>query len=1062
SGTGRAPATDTEKTIAAVFTDVLALDDDTELSIDDDFFHLGGDSILSIQLVTRARKMGVAFTAADVFAARTIAGLATIADTVDDDASATVLTPVRDAVVLPIAQRKVGTPGFDHFTQGFCYVTPAGLSTGLLSQVLSLVINHHPVLTGRLYQDTSTHQWRFALGGADTGDSGTGTGDLIPTVTDRITTDHTNLSWDSDQWRNLIRDITTELSATMDPANGDLWAARWVTSDTEPDGRLVFVIHHLVVDGVSWRILADDLTHAWDLATGRTDAPLPDTGTTVTTWSDALSRRVNDTGDNTITDQAGYWTDVVTADDPLLGARALDPALDTTGTTGHARVSLDSPTTRKLLSTLPGLLSADVNDILLGSLTTALGAWRAARGDAHRRTLIGLEGHGREETLVPGADLSRTIGWFTSWYPVALSTDDIDPTTAVDDPAAAADAVLRVKEHLAAVPDRGIGYGLLRYLNPDTANRLATGRTPQIGFNYLGQFTSGTNPTGTNWSGAPESPGLTGHADSIAAAPAVIDINMSATGTSSTDLTLSGGVSYATGILSADDIDDLICLWTRALVTLADYATNTDTVRRSPSDVLADTVTQADLDTWQHIYGALADVQPLSPLQQGLVFHAALSADDADSTDLYVVQNVLRLTGTVDPDRMDNALVSTLRRYPNLTAAITTGATGDYYAVLPVDVPPRFDHVDLAGTTDTAAAGVTDRWQDLGFDEVVNSIADDQRSLPFDLTDPPLLRLVLVTDHDRAAVVLTKHHTLTDGWSSPLLVRCLLDSYAHPDQTVQPDQTYTRFLEWLGDKNPQTSLDTWSGVLATVDDPTLVGIPDADTTGFPDEHHLSLDSDKTRSLSDLARVTGTTLATIVQTAWGVTLNSVTGQDTVIFGAAVSGRPADIDGIEDAVGLFINTIAVPVDVTGNPTLTGLITRTQATNTAVLDDHHIPLPDIHRITGHNPLFDTLLAYENFPSAKGDNDGVGDLSLDHVTGRDSTHYPVSIAVLPSDTLGFRFTHHPEALPAGLFDQLVSVFVGVLDTMATAPDTRVGDLDVLTDADRDNITTWSVGEEL
>ena len=255
------------------------------------------------------------------------------------------------------------------------------------------------------------------------------------------------------------------MSTTLEPEAGILWAAALVTSDADTPGRLIMVIHHLIVDGVSWRILTDDLTHAWDQHLQGVDSQLPATGTSVTTWAHALASRATDTD---ITDQLDYWTDTTTGEDPLLGTRPLDQTTDTRGTADAIGIHLDRDTTTAVLTRLPELLTADVNDILLGTLTVALGAWRARRGIDHHSVLIGLEGHGREETLVPGADLSRSIGWFTTWYPVSVSTDTVDPTTALTDPDTAADAVLRVKEHLAHVPDKGTGYGLLRHLNTMT------------------------------------------------------------------------------------------------------------------------------------------------------------------------------------------------------------------------------------------------------------------------------------------------------------------------------------------------------------------------------------------------------------------------------------------------------------------------------------------------------------------------------------------------------------------------------------------------------------------
>ncbi|MGP5623426.1 condensation domain-containing protein, partial [Candidatus Corynebacterium faecigallinarum] len=963
--------------------------------------------------VTRARRAGHEFTAADVFSARTVGSLAGIADdNAQSDQDRVVLDPVDSSVLLPIAARKAGTPGFAHFTQAFTWTTPQRLGTDDVTRILTDVTDQHPVFSGTLVRD-HTGSWSL-----NTGSTSVDPADSV-TVSTRIRTVHTSVPWDSDQWKRQHDDIVTDMSTTLDPEHGILWAATLVTSDTDTTGRLIMVIHHLIVDGVSWRILTDDLTHTWDRYVHGTATPLPTTGTSVTTWAHALAARATD---EDVTDQLDYWMAATSGDDPLLGVRGLDQTTDTRDTADAVHIHLDQDTTTAVLTRLPELLTADVNDILLGALTVALGAWQSRRGIDHRNALIGLEGHGREESFVPGADLSRSLGWFTTWYPVSVSTDTVDPTTALTEPTAAADAALRVKEHLAGVPDKGLGYGLLRHLNTTTGSALSDGNAPQIGFNYLGQFTS-ASPTAsatddnTTWSAAPETGGMSGHSDPDSPLPAVVDINVSATGYAG-QLTINGTAAFAAGILTNSDVTELVDLWTQTLRTLATYADQTDTPRLSPSDVLATGTTQEDLDQWTERYGRLRDIYPLSPLQQGLVFHAALTdaGDNSGATgaDMYVVQSTLRLSGAADPDRMSTALSMVLRQYPNLTAAIVPDQDGSYTAVLPDHVDFPLDYIDLR----TAS---TYRGQTLGnnVDTATAQVTDIQRTIPFNLAEPPLLRMALVTDGETTGLVLTKHHVLSDGWSTPILLTRILDCCNRPQGQPSPDHTYRDFLTWLDSRNHQDSIDTWSDILSRVDEPTLVGIPGTTATDFPECLDHELTAVLTDRLTTTARDNAVTLSTLVQSAWATTLNAMTGQNTVTFGTTVSGRPTDIDGIEKAVGLFINTLPVPVTFTGNPTCTSVLHQVQGTNTRLLDHHHTPLTDLQKIVGVGDLFDTLVAYENYPvspdtlAAKNATDGTsGGLSVVEFSGRDSTHYPITIAVLPGDTLRLRITAHPEAI--------------------------------------------------
>ncbi|WP_337831335.1 amino acid adenylation domain-containing protein [Pseudonocardia sp. TMWB2A] len=461
--------------------------------------------------------------------------------------------PPQTSGLVPIAVAHAGLPGFESFTQSSMFTTPAGLDAAALERVLSRVVTHHPALGGRLLRDTASGTWRFGVDDPVDMD-----------VASRISTDTVSDARGSDSWRHRVARAAAEMSRSLDLEGGVLWRARWFTGHAEPEGRLLLVVHHLVVDGVSWRIIGDDLAQAWQIETGVSTASLLSVGTSLSAWSAALASRAHDAD---VVAQIDHWSGVLGGEDPLLGSRRTDPGLDTYGGSGEVRMSVPADVTRAVLSELPRALAVEINDVLLGTLAVAVGAWRARRGVSCRRVLVGLEGHGREEGVVDGADLTSTVGWFTSWYPVALDTEDVDPVEAITDPAASARAVLRVGDSLRRVPDRGVGYGLLRYLNPSTAGALASAAAPQIGFNYLGQFGSVGAGGTTPWQVAPERPGIDWYAPDVLRSPAAIDVNVAAV-PGGTGLVLEGGFRFAAGVLDEVDVRELVELWQEALGTL--------------------------------------------------------------------------------------------------------------------------------------------------------------------------------------------------------------------------------------------------------------------------------------------------------------------------------------------------------------------------------------------------------------------------------------------------------------------------------------------------------------
>ena len=241
--------------------------------------------------------------------------------------------------------------------------------------------------------------------------------------------------------------------------------------------------HHLVVDGVSWRILVPDLVSAWAQLDTAATATLAPVGTSMRRWAHALTDATA-----TRTSELDHWRNTLSGPDPLLGARALDPTLDTVATSGRVTVELPVDATTRLLTVLPSAFRADAIDALLAALAIAVRRWRRARGTDEPTLLLQLEGHGREETLVPGADLTRTVGWFTSVYPARF-----DLTTIPDHDT---DTALKtVKEQRRAIPDNGIGYGLLQ---DELADVRRTADQPQLPRPW-----SRDPPNSPNWAGRP-------------------------------------------------------------------------------------------------------------------------------------------------------------------------------------------------------------------------------------------------------------------------------------------------------------------------------------------------------------------------------------------------------------------------------------------------------------------------------------------------------------------------------------------------------------------------------
>ena len=432
---------------------------------------------------------------------------------------------------------------------------------------------------------------------------------------------------------------------------------------------------------------------------------------------------------------------------------------------------------------------------------------------------------------------------------------------------------------------------------------------------------------------------------------------------------------------------------------------------------------------------ALADVLPLTPLQEGLLFHA-LYAHERDAQDVYLVQLVLELDGAVDAARLRAAGQALLDRHPNLRAAFRRRRGGGPVQVIPHKAVLPWTEAELTGPgVDTEA-----EWARL---------LDEDRDRDFDPATPPLLRFTLArTGERRHRLLITHHHILLDGWSVSVLVQELLALYetGGDPAALPPAPPYRAFLEWLGRRDRGGAEAAWREALDGVTEPTRLAAaaPDGRDSGVLAEARAELPAEAGAALTDLARRLGVTANTLVQTAWAILLSRTTGRNDVVFGATVSGRPAELPGVESMVGLFINTVPTRVRLRPDEPLSGLLRRIQDGYVGLLDHHHFGLADIQRAVGVPELFDTLVVFENYPTDAGSS-GVDGLRVVGSGGRDATHYPVTLVAFPGPRLRFRLAYRADLFDTDWADATLARLLRILEDIAAHPDRPLGRLALL-----------------
>ncbi|MEV5593240.1 condensation domain-containing protein, partial [Streptomyces sp. NPDC052496] len=579
---GRAPRTPREDILASIYTDVLGLD---TVTVDDSFFELGGDSISSMRVVSRARENGLTLTVQQVFQHRTVAELAQVATetstawaAADDGVGSFPMTPIMHWLH-ELGGEVAG------FNQSATVRVPAGMDLARLTTSVQSWLSHHDIL--RLRMTTAED------------------GSWQPVVAERdaVAADAVLRRVDIAGLPPQARDAAMaeegeQARLRLSPQEGSVVQLVWYDAGPETPGLLQIVAHHLAVDGVSWHILVPDLREAWEATAAGRGPKFAPVATSFRAWATRLAEAAQEpaweAGLDVWSRHAGAGPDAPAVAEAPLGSRELDPHQDTAGTAQDLELTLPPERTEPLLTTVPAAFHASVGDVLLSAFALAAREWRRRRGEAVDGVLVDLEGHGRED-IVPGADLSGTVGWFTSLYPVRLAPAAADWSEVRAAGPAVGESLKLVKEQLRALPGNGVGYGLLRHLNPRLGPVLAQLPAPQLGFNYLGRFeaTDAEAGAGQPWTMVS---GLPSPAPRDSGMPLAHPVEVNALTQDLADgPRLRVTWSWATGLLREGDVRELAELWFEALDAVTAHARGAGAGGHSPSD-LSLGLSQAEID----------------------------------------------------------------------------------------------------------------------------------------------------------------------------------------------------------------------------------------------------------------------------------------------------------------------------------------------------------------------------------------------------------------------------------------------------------------------------------
>nr|WP_208604368.1 non-ribosomal peptide synthetase [Pseudomonas delhiensis] len=986
-----APGNEVERRLLEIWQAALKLE---RIGTCDNFFELGGDSIISIQVVSRARAAGIHFTPKELFQHQTVQGLARVART---GAAAQVdQGPVRgETPLLPFQRLFFGQaiPNRQHWNQSLLLQPRQALDAEALEAALQALVEHHDAL--RLRFTEVDGQWRAEHAGI-TGEA---------------------LLWQAEAENGgEVEALCDEAQRSLDLARGPLLRALLVKV-ADGSQRLLLAIHHLVVDGVSWRILLEDLQQAYEQRLAGQALQLPAKTSAFKAWAERLGEYAQGPQ---MQGELDYWRQ------QLVDAPADLPCRDSQGSLEirHARsvrTHLDSELTRRLLQEAPAAYRTQVNDLLLTALARVICRWS---GDSS--VLVQLEGHGREP-LFDDIDLSRSVGWFTSLFPVRLT-----PTADLGE------SLKAIKEQLRGLPNKGLGYGLLRYLaGPENAASLASLPQARITFNYLGRF-DGQFDEAALLAPARESAGL--EMDAGAPLGNWLSINGQVY-----DGELSLDWAFSERMFDFEPMQQLADAYAAELAELVGYCADPAHRGVTPSDFPLAGLSQAQLDTLPVAVEAIEDIYPLSPMQQGMLFHSL--SDEGDG--FYVNQVCMSVEG-LDVERFQAAWQDAVNRHDILRTTFHWQGLGD-----PLQIVHRRARMDIR---------YLDRRAGDASEQGLVAIGREELERGFDLACLPLQRLVLVrTSESSHHLIWTSHHILMDGWSSSRLFGEVMQHYSQ-GRVEGAQARYRDFVAWLQRQDRGTLEGFWRERLASLDEPCSLSQASYPRPEPGQQGHEALYThwgrERTGQLLQCCRQQGITPNTLVQAAWLLLLQRYTGQRSVIFGATVAGRPESLRGADDMLGLFINTLPVIQEIDPQGRLDQWLARLQSYNLDLREHAHAPLADVQRWSGQSGqmLFDSIIVFENYPidarlQAEQSHEGP---RFGASSNRDVTNFPMDLAVHLGEELSIEYLFLRNRFSREAVEGIRRTLEATLEAMLRTPRACLGNLQRLAKVDHDAMSTW------
>lgn len=976
-----APQNTTQQVLAEIWQSVLGLE---KVGITDNFFEIGGDSILSIQVVARINQAGFHATTKQLFETQTIEKLSAKLTSVGDVSSPRAVAE-GEYVLLPI-QRKffAEKPQQQHFyNQAVLLETPDDLDADKLQRMMQSIYQRHDTLRLSFYQEQG--QWRGKF------EKNCQNRVAQSCVVEQLSDREEFITERCQYWQ-------TQFDLTQGPLIRAVLFVELDKQNTYKANRLFLVAHHLIIDGVSWRILLNDLQSAYEQL-HNSDIQLPAATDNIQTWSNALLELSES---EALQQEKQQWLSCFSAPGQAVPVDMDLADYGSIESQAMLDIEFSQAQTEALLTQCNQAYHTQINDILLAGVARGLHQW------SENQTFdFILEGHGREH-IRDDLDITQTLGWFTSFYPLRITCyDDLQQQ------------ICDIKERIRSIPDNGLGYGVLRYVSADAEiSQLDANICSAIAFNYLGQFDQTLNSNSL-----------------FKAAKEDIGQSKTSMGNRMHQLGLNGLITngvltfkldYSRQQYHQQSIESLAGYIKQGISDVIAHCASQDNSLFTPSDFPNAAASATQLQQWQQQYPDINKLYHATPMQKGMFYHSSMDSG------AYVNQTYPVIRGPLDLAAFEQAWQRIIARYDVFRTAFVGNATLLQQLVCQQAKMPF----------------IVEDWRHLSAEQQVQSFEEkraEDKARGFDLGQPPLMRMTIYRLSDeRYQLLWTHHHMLIDGWCSGLVYKEVMALYSAEQSgkelSLAPPLAFEDYIQWLLKKEPSAAQRYWHDKLQQFESPTALAMDkwgDKSQAGYQ-QQIMSLSEAATQSLQLFAKQQKTTINTLLQYAWGYLLHRYSGDRDVLFGATISGRPADLPGVESMVGLFINTIPVKVSFEQGKTLQEQLEDLHHAFQLDIEHGYLPLIDIQaqsNVSGDANLFDSLVIFENYPfdpEEQGEPQEHG-LSMESNATDEQTNYKLTLSANIRKNLVLKLNYRGELFSSEAIAAVLQQLQSVLTQMAT-----------------------------